>query len=73
MQVAADGTELNDDGKIVPAPTDTTDGALAGSWLECRTRPLAKESLRWMKRRQCPTHRIDIGLHNQDGCEYVET
>lgn len=42
IQIATNGVEVNDDGKIVPAPASTTDGSLAITGVQCCTRLMGK-------------------------------
>ena len=73
IQIATNGVEVNDDGKVIPALASTTNGALAidGDGL-LHTRN-GNGKLEEDEEEALPKHRMDIGLHNQADFDYVET
>ena len=73
IQIATNGVEVNDDGKVIPAPASTTNGALAidgDGVLHTRN---GNGKLEEDEEEALPKHRMDIGLHNQADFDYVET
>ena len=73
IQIATNGVEVNDDGKVIPALASTANGALAidGDGL-LHTRN-GNGKLEEDEEEALPKHRMDIGLHNQADFDYVET
>ena len=72
IQIATNGVEVNDDGKVVPAPATTTNGALAiegDGVLHTRN---GSGKVEEDEEEALPKHRMDIGLHNQADFDYVE-
>lgn len=72
IQIAMNGVEVTDDGKVVPAPASSTNGALANGNGAEHT-PNGKRKLEEDEDEALPRRRMDIGLHNQADFEYVET
>ncbi len=72
IQIATNGVEVNDDGKVVPAQASTANGvsAINGDGV-LRTRD-GKINLEEDEEEAPPRHRMDIGLHNQADFEYVD-
>ena len=73
IQIATNGVEVNDDGKVIPAPASTTNGAFAidgDGMLNTRN---GNGKLKEDEEETLPKHRMDIGLHNQADFDYVET
>ena len=73
IQIATNGVEVDDDGKVIPAPASTTNGGLAidgDGVLHTRN---GNGKVEEDEEEALPKHRMDIGLHNQADFDYVET
>ena len=73
IRIATNGAEVNDDGKVVPAPANTVNGTIAMNGNGVLHTPSSKRKLGDEEEEAPPKHRMDIGLHNQADFEYVET
>lgn len=72
IQIATNGVEVNDDGKVVPASASTTNGALAISGNGVLHTPNGKRKHE-KDEEAPPRHQMDNGLHNQGDFDYVKT
>lgn len=72
IQIATNGVEVKDDGKVVPASASTTNGALAISGNGVLHTPNGKRKHE-KDEEAPPRHQMDNGLHNQGDFDYVKT
>ena len=73
IQMATNGVEVNDDGKVVPASAGSANGALSINGNGVLHMANGKRKLEEEEEEAPPRHRMDIGLHNQADFEFVET
>lgn len=73
IQIATNGVEVNDDGKVVPAAAITTNGALANNGNGMLHTPYGKRKPEEDEEEAARRHWMDIGLHNEADFEFVET
>ena len=65
IEIATNGVNVNDDGKVIPAPASTINGALATNRDGVLHRPNGQGRLEEEEEEALPKNRMDIGLHNQ--------
>lgn len=73
IQIATNGVEVNDDGKVVPAAAITTNGALTINGNGVLHTPYNKRKPEEVEEEAPPRHWMDIGPHNEADVEFVET